>query len=150
MMYFELLETEDKWRDYCKVNNIINPFDYNANKIKRVKVKIDDTEVDGFSVDRDANNINITTFYPTNEDIEEYLRLKDKFFAWDGHFWMSDWEQFRKQFKAEGYVPCDLVGRQCYMACEYFGKNCLREREELKCPIFGLEENKRWEIKEGS
>ena len=145
MMYFELLETEDKWRNYCKVNNIINPFDYMvASKLKRTKITFDNREVDGFEVEIKKES------YPTNEDIKEYLRLKDKFFAWDGHFWMSDWEQFQKQFKAEGYVPCDLVGRQCYMACEYFGKNCLREREELKCPISGLDKNKRWEIKEDS
>lgn len=108
-----------------------------ASKLKRTKITFDNREVDGFEVEIKKES------YPTNKDIEEYLRLKDKFFAWDGHFWMSDWEQF----KAEGYVPCDLVGRQCYMACEYFGKNCLREHEELKCPIYGLGET-RWEIKE--
>lgn len=52
MMYLELLETEDKWRDYCKVNNIINPFDYMvASKLKRTKITFDDREVDGFEVE---------------------------------------------------------------------------------------------------
>lgn len=120
-----IIDTEKKWIQYCKKNNIKNPFD-DRGDLKPTTFYVDGIRVKGYEY---------TAPEIDEKERQEYLRLKDKFFAWEMHFWVNDWEKFTKMCNAEGYFPCDLAGRQCYMACEYFGKKCPREDEELKCPI---------------
>ena len=140
-------DTEYKWQKYCKENNIKDPFKERIDKVKLQRKVINGLECWEGEWDRSPEAQAREEEWKKRRD--EYLRLENTFRLWDMHFWIDDWDEF--QTMGEGgyvdmsiYLPCDIASRQCSMRCEYFGKECLRDREELKCPIPGLED--RYEI----
>lgn len=121
------LDTEEDFEKYCKDNGIKNPF--------KEKEKIHNSDkLWSFSYEKDKLKLK-----EKKQEKDKYLRLKDNYRLWSFHYWMDNWDDFqwfgRRCDTLDAYVPCDLASRQCSMACKYFGGNCLREREELKCPI---------------
>ena len=138
-----MLAADDRWREYCILNNIRDPFKESQERIsKRIHEEIDEK----------GHRITVVDAAPLNEPAwqsawkkrrDAYLRLQHTFKLWDYHSWMP-WDDFKKQVNfsrqyADGsiYMPCDCEGRQCSVECAYFGRKCLREREPLKCPIRG-------------
>ena len=129
-----ILDTDNRFYDYCQCMKI-NPFQEESTK-KGHEHNTDDSP--GEEVQR--------TDWTKRRD--EYLRLSHTFRLWDFHFWMDDWEKFKwygnKYVDMSIYMPCDIASRQCNMECAYFGKECPREKEELRAPeILGFEG--RWE-----
>lgn len=120
-MIEDVIVAEEAWKMYCAARGIK---DMCANRGRLEKADIGYNWYPGESINE--------------EERDRYLRLKDKFCMWVLHFCTNNWDDFQMYGDASGYVPCDLVGRQCNIACEYFGENCLRKREELKCPIEGV------------
>lgn len=146
-----ILDTDNRFHDYCMVNKIKDPFREDRERFaKRCRKEF-----------RDGHEV---TIIDTNIDPEEeawrqewakrrdeYLRLSHTFRLWDFHFWMDDWEKFQWYGRNDSYVdmsiymPCDIASRQCNMECAYFGKECPREKEDLRAPeILGFEG--RWEF----
>ena len=142
-----MLEMDDKWREYCILNNIRDPF---AESQARLARRMHEEE------DEKGHRITVIDAPPLDEQAwqnawakrrDAYLRLQHTFRLWDFHFWMP-WEEFKRQMHFSRqyadvgiYMPCDAAERQCNMECAYFGAKCPREEEPLKCPINKLENN---------
>ena len=145
-----MLDTDNRFFDYCQRMDVKDPFEESREMIAR---RSSEEFRDGHRVtivreetaeekERRLRNI---------ENIKEYLRLSNTFRLWDFHFWMTR-AQFEQHLHwAEGYtdtsiyMPCDTVERQCSMACMYFLRECPREEGELKTPqILGFDG--RWEF----
>ena len=131
-----MLDEDNRWHDYCATNNIKDPFleEWIDTHITNPRVTNDDDWHKEWVRRRD-----------------DYLRMRHTFRMWDFHFWM-DWEEFQSHAKYSKdytdisiYLPCDCAGRQCNMACAYFGTKCPREKEELKNP---LNFEGRWEFRD--
>ena len=144
-----LLDTDDRFEDYCNAKGIADPFRESARRCtaeERNGHKI--TIIRGETEEEKA----WTQEWKKRRD--EYLRLRHTFRLWDAHFWM-DWETFAKFCEyakfytdVDIYMPCDCAERQCNMACTYFGGKCPRTEEELKTPeILGFEG--RWKYHDG-
>jgi len=145
-----VLDTDNRWFDYCHVKGIQNPFkesldifhdrtsvkEENGHKIVYVREKTEEEKIQEQE-------------WAKRRD--EYLRLEHTFRLWDFHFWM-DWNEFwrfakySKEFADISiYRPCDCADRQCTLACTNFGMECSKKTEELKTPqILGFEG--RWEF----
>ena len=136
-----LLDTDNRWEDYCAFNKIENPF---TGKLKKeeIMVRIKDKDIPG-------ERIEIRK--PTEEwkkRRDEYLRLCHTFRLWDLHFWIDNWDKLKwygnEYVDTSIYMPCDVASRQCDMMCAYFLHECPRAKEELKTPeILGFDG--RWE-----
>lgn len=138
-----ILDTDLRWEEYCKENNIPDPFKERMDRIEIKEVVING--VRGWESEWDRSPEALAWEEDWKKRRDEYLRLMHTFRLWDMHFWMEDWEQFQRMGEGEYvdmsiYLPCDLASRQCSMTCAYFGTECPRARgEELKSPIEGLE-----------
>ena len=147
-----MLDTDNRFFDYCRRKKIKNPFKENLDAFARRCSK----------EERDGYEVTIIREKTAEEEVwekewkkrrDEYLRLSHAFRLWDFHFWMN-WEEFSwhcgfdKEFTDVSiYMPCDCADRQCNMTCAYFGGKCPREKEELKIPeILGFEG--RWEFED--
>ncbi len=146
-----ILDTDNRFHDYCMERKIKDPFWEDQQRFSnKIEHKQDEKGRDYWVVD--------TTKTPEDEAWEknwekrrdEFLRLEHTFRLWDFHFWMDDWDRFKSFWNSQwvdtsAYMPCDIASRQCNMECAYFGKECPREKEELRAPeILGFDG--RWEF----
>ena len=146
-----MLETDNKWFEYCQEQGITNPFrEEMDNFAKRCSV-----------IERNGKQCTVIRS-ETPEEIawraewakrrDEYLRLEHTFRLWDFHFQMP-WEKFSKHLEWSKnyadisiYMPCDAADRQCNMACAYFLSECPRKTGELKSPVKGVEGEYKYDI----
>ena len=143
-----ILDTDNRFFDYCLTNHIKDPFRENLDRFsKRVERKIDEKGHDYWIVDPEEE----AWLAEWAKRRDEYLRLSHTFRLWDFHFWM-DWPQFEQHLRwskeftdTSIYMPCDCADRQCNTTCAYFGAECPRLKEELKNP---LNFEGRWEFQD--
>ena len=136
-----MLEADDRWYEYCILNNIRDPFKESQERIsKRIHEETDEK----------GHRITVIDAAPLNESAwqsawkkrrDVYLQLQHTFKLWDYHFWMP-WEEFKRQMNFSRqyadvsiYMPCDAAERQCSMECAYFSAKCPRAEHPLKNPL---------------
>ena len=135
-----ILATDMKFKDYCNALGITDPFEEEQ---KRFSQRC--THEHGYVLIRDKTEEDIEWEKEWEKRRDEYLRLEHTFRLWDMHFYLT-WEKFQFFLRHETftdtsiYLPCDCADRQCALTCEYFSRECPREKEELQTPgILGFE-----------
>lgn len=145
-----LLDTDNRFFDYCRRRGIKDPFQERQDKWSaRYSVENQDGQV--VTIIRELTEEEKEWDSRQVQKIKEYLRLRHTFRLWDFHFWMNraafeqhlHWSEDYADTSI--YMPCDTVERQCALTCAHFGGKCPREEGELKTPqILGFEG--RWEF----
>lgn len=146
-----ILDTDNRFHDYCMERKIKDPFWEDQQRFSnKIEHKQDEKGHDYWVVDTTKTQEDEAWEKDWAKRRDEFLRLEHTFRLWDFHFWMDDWDRFKSFWNNQwvdtsAYMPCDIASRQCNMECAYFGKECPREREELRAPeILGFEG--RWEF----
>lgn len=142
-----VLDTDNRFYDYCLVNHIKDPF-RESNEMFARRCSTEERNGHTATVIREKTEEEKAWEKDWAKRRDEYLRLNHTFRMWDFHFWMDDWEKFQwygRDVDMNIYMPCDIASRQCNMMCLYFGGKCPRETEELQAPeILGFKG--RWEF----
>ena len=127
-----ILEANDKFYDWAKENELIDPFEIEAKAFAKSFIKAT-TKINGKEIPCRKLLPVDTINFPSEAEKRIYRYVRDMF--------MIDWIFAEKGYKVALEVaelwkdpviteyllthkPCESVQRQCTMMCKYFGEKC--------------------------